>query len=253
MQDSRLTIPNKFRWIKEIIFSFIALSLLMTILQTDSLFHYIKTILLFKVFVLISIPIIGLWLILTVRDYLHRRGIFYYGIQKFKSSPIPKAAKYVIVIVLIGNLMAIGFGKQWYPFYDVGMYRWPVNYESRDKINYEVKYYYWQQDTYKILELRKESSFFLAEHFGWGYGNDIAYATSYFHKGEKENFEYLSREMKERGVDTLWAGVHAINFETNEITFDPDICKAININQRAKLYYGPLYIPTYQLEKCDGH
>jgi hypothetical protein len=253
IHDSSHNIRDKYRWIREIIFSIIALTLLMTILQTDTLFYYMRTYFLFKVFVLVSIPVICFWMILSVRDYLLHRGIFYYGVQKFRSSSIPRAAKYVIVIVLIGNLMAISFGKQRFPFYDVGMYRWPVAFKLRDKINYEVKYYYWQEGKYKILELRKESSFFLAEHFGWGYGNDIAYATAYFHKGEKENFDFLSHEMKERGVDTLWAGVHAVNFETNEVIFDPDICNAIHINQATDLYYGPIYIPTYQLEKCDGH
>jgi hypothetical protein len=241
------------RWIKEIGFAFLALTLLATIVQTDNLFHYIQTIFLFKIFVLVAIPVIITWLIISTRDYLHRKGILYYCVQTFKSLSIPRAAKYIIVIVLLGNFIAIGFGKQRYPFYDVGMYRWPKEYKSRDKIVYEVKYYYKQSDGYKILELRKESSFLLAEHFGWGYSNDIAYATSYFHKGEKENFDYLSLEMKERGVDTLWAGVHSYNFVTHELTFDPDICHAITINQTADLYYGPIYIPTYQLEKCDGH
>ncbi len=241
------------RWIKEIAFAFVALVLLFTILQTDQLFHYIQTIFLFKIFVLVSIPVIVLWIFTSIRNYLHRRGILYYCVQKFSALAIPRLAKYAIVIVLLGNFLAIGLGKQRYPFYDVGMYRWPKEYMTRDKTVYEVKYYYRQAEGYKILELRKESSFLLAEHFGWGYSNDIAYATTYFHKGEKENFEYLTHEMKERGVDTLWAGVHSFNFETHEVAFDPDICNAIQFNQTAKLYYGPIYIPTYQLERCDGH
>jgi len=225
----------------------------MTLLQTPNLFYYFRTILLFKVFVLVSMPVIGLWMVLSIRAYLLRRGIFYYCVHKFRSLPIPRAAKYVIAIVLFGNLMAISLGKQRYPFYDVGMYRWPADFTGRDKIFYEVKYYYWQQGRYKILELRKECSFFLAEHFGWGYSSDLAYATAYFHKGEKENFDFLSRAMQERGIDTLWVGVHSVNFETREVTFDPDICHANNINQTAKLYYGPIYIPEYQLTKCDAH
>lgn len=241
------------KWIKEIVFAFVALTLLMTILQTDNLFHYIQTIFLFKIFVLVSVPVIVLWTVKSIRDYLRQRGVFYYCVHTFRALSIPRVAKYVIIFVLLGNFMAIGFGKQRYPFYDVGMYRWPKEYKSRDITVYEVKYYYRQADEYKILELRKESSFLLAEYFGLGYSNDIAYATTYFHKGEKENFEYLSHAMKERGVDTLWAGVHSFNFETHELTFDPDICHAITINKTADLYYGPLYIPTYQLEKCDGH
>ena len=241
------------RLIKEIAFTFVALLLFMTILQTDNLFYYIHTYLLFKVFVLVSITLILFWIFISIRDYLHRRGIFYYCVHTFRSLPMPKVAKYAIVIVLLGNFMAISLGKQRYPFYDVGMYRWPKEFISHDKTAYEVKYYYWQSGGYKILELRKECSFLLAEHFGWGYSNDIAYANTYFHKGEKENYEFLNHAMKEKGIDTLWAGVHSVNFETHEVTFDPDICNAIRINQTANLYYGPIYIPTYQMEKCDEY
>jgi len=114
----------------------------------------------------------------------------------------------VIALVFSAMLLDISFGMQRYPFYDVGMFRWPVAFTGNNKIYYEVKYYYWQQGQYQILELRKECSFFLAEYFSWGYAHDFAYATAYFHKGEKENFEFLSQAMKERGVDTLWVGVH---------------------------------------------
>ena len=161
--------------------------------------------------------------------------------------------KYIIVVVLIGNLIAIGWGKQRYPFYDVGMYRYPVEFKDRNKIYNELKYYYWQGDQYKIVELRKEGSLFLAEHFGRGYSHDLAYSMAYFHKGQKENFQFLSNLMKERGVDTLWVGVHTVNFETRDVTFNPDICHAIEINQDPNLYYGPIFIPEYQMTKCDAH
>ena len=239
------------RAIKEIAFSFMAFVLLMTILQTPELFYHINEYPIFKVFVLVSIPLILLWIVLSVKDYLRGQGVFFYVVRKFRSLSIPKAVKYVVIIVLLGNFLAVSFGKQFYPFYDVGMYRWPKEYSTRDKIVYEVKYYYWQQGEYQILELRKECISLLSEHFGWGFTNDIAYASTYFHKGEKENFEYLSHEMKERGIDTLWAGVHSFNFETNEAAFDPDLCYAVEINQSKELYYGPIYIPSYQLKKCD--
>ena len=197
--------------------------------------------------------LIFLCFIYLVRTFIQNRSVFQYVWRKFKSSNIPSVAKYVIVIVFIGNFIAISFGKQRYPFYDVGMYRWPNDFIDRDKIAYELKYYYWQQGKYKILELRKEASFFLAEHFGLGYAHDFSYCTAYFHKGEKENFQFLSQEMKERGIDTLWVGVHSVNFETREVTFDPDICNAVKVNQTADLYYGPIYIPQYQMQKCDAH
>jgi len=234
-------------------FSLVAVLLLMNLLQTPKIFFYFNAYLLFKIFFLLSISVIGLWIYVSVRDYIHKRGIFYYGVQKFRALSIPKAPKYIILFIFLANLIDISLGMQRYPFYDVGMFRWPVEFNASEKLKYEVKYYYWQKDQYKILELRKEASFFLAEHFGLGYSNDFAYAATYFHKGEKENFEFLSQAMKERGVDTLWVGVHAVNFETREVTFDPDICNAIKINQTVKLYYGSIYIPEYQREKCNEH
>ena len=248
--DSRFKIHDN-RSIIELAFSFVALFLLMNLLQTPKIFFYFKSYFLFKVFFLFSIGVIGLWAFFMVRNYFRKRGVFYYCIQKFWSLSIPRAAKLVIALVFSATLLDISFGMQRYPFYDVGMFRWPVAFTGNNKIYYEVKYYYWQQGQYKILELRKECSFFLSEHFRWGYAHDFAYATAYFHKGEKENFEFLSQAMKERGVDTLWVGVHSVNFKTREVTFDPDVCNAIKINQTEELYYGPIYIPEYQLEKCD--
>jgi hypothetical protein len=250
--DSRLTTHDKHRPLKEIAFSVVALFLLMNLLQTPNILFYFRSFLLFKIGFLASIAVIGVWIFFSAWDFIHRRGIFYNCIQKFRSINIPKAAKFIIVFAFIGNLFAIAWGTQRYPFYDVGMFRWPVDFKASEKIKYEVKYYYWQEGRYKILELRKEASFFLSEHFGLGYSNDFAYATAYFHKSEKENFEFLSQAMKERGVDTLWVGVHSVNFETREVDFDPDICNAVKINRAVKLYYGSIYIPEYQLEKCEG-
>ena len=250
IHNSRLTIHDKHRSFKEACFAAVAIFLLMNLLQTPDIPFYFRTNFLFKIFFLLSLVIIAMWIIFAIKEYIHQRSIFYYAVQKFKSSSIPVAVKFVVMIVFLGNFMAIAWGKQRYPFYDIGMFRWPVEFKDRDKIVHEVKYYYWQNGQFKILELRKEPSFFLAEHFRWGYANDFAYATTYFHKSEKENFEFLSREMKERGVDTLWVGVHSVNFETREVTFDPDICNAIKINQEPNLYYGPIYIPEYQIERC---
>ena len=243
-------IHNKYRWFYEIVFASVALSLLSTLFQTDKIFYYFHTILLFKVFFLVSIPVICLWLVFTVRDYFLRRGIFYYCIQKFRSLPIPIAAKYFIVIVLFGNLIAISLGKPRYPFYDVGMFRWSTPFLHHDKIMGQLKYFYWQNGQYKILDLRKEGSLFLAEHFGWGYTDEFMFAARFRNRGKKKNFEFLNVLMKERGIDSLWVGVHSVNFETREVTFDPDICNAIKINQSANLYYGPIYSPDYQISKC---
>ena len=158
-----------------------------------------------------------------------------------------------MIIVFVGNFLAIALGKAWYPFYDVGMFRWSTPFESKDKIMHQLKYYYWKNGECKILDLRKEGTFLLAENLGMGYTEDFMFSARFRNRGEKKNFEFLSARMKERGVDTLWVGVHAVNFETREVTFDPDICHAVTLNKEIKHYYGPLYIPDYQLSRCHAN
>jgi len=229
----------------------VALFLGMSLWQTERLSFYYQTLPLFRIYFWSSIFLILVAVFFWIRMFLSHQSFIPSIIRKFRSLSIPTGAKVVIALVLITNLLFIASGSQRYPFYDVGMFRWAKDFKDRDKIEHELKYYYLQKGQYKILELRKEASFFLAEYFGLGYSNDFTYSTAYFHKGETENFQFLSRAMKERGVDTLWVGVHTVNFETRVVIFDPDICNAIKINQTADLYYGPIYIPDYQLKKCN--
>jgi hypothetical protein len=147
-------------------------------------------------------------------------------------------------------VISISLAAPRYPFYDVGMFRWASASRNNPKILSQHKYYYWKDGQYKILDLRKEGVMFLAEHFGWKYTEEFTFAARFRNRGEKKNFEFLSSLMQARGVDTLWVGVHSVNFKTREVSFDPDICNAVAFNQTANLYYGPIYIPMYQIEKC---
>ena len=242
---SRLTIH-----VKEILASGLALFLLMNLIQSRNIFHLLSSHLVYTVFLFISILYIGIWCFVSIKDYIHNRGIFYGTVQEFNSLRIHKRAKMMLVLVFSINLMAIAVGMARYPFYDVGMFRWSTDFSNKDKIVYLPKYYYWENGKYKIVDLRKETSVFLAEYLGWGYTQEFTFGATYHYKGEKGNFEFLSHAMKDRGVDTLWVGIHSVNYETREVKFDPDLCNAIKINQTPNLYYGPIYIPEYQMMKC---
>lgn len=231
----------------------IALMLLMSLLQTERLMYYYSSLFFFRVYFWVSVVLICICIFLLIKNIIRGQSMIPIIYQKFRSLRIPKAAKYVIVIVMTANFIAITLGKSWYPFYDVGMFRWSTPYQNRDKIMYQLKYYYWQNGQYKILDLRKEGNFFLADHFGLGYAENFMFSAAYRYRGEKKNFDFLSALMKQRGIDTLWVGIHAVNFETGEVSFDPDICRAIQMNETAHLYYGPIYIPDSQISKCHGY
>lgn len=228
----------------------LVLALLSSLLQTEKLFYHIQTNTHFRIYFWVSIAVITISALLLIRIFTRKKSFLPTIIQKFTSLSIPRGARILILVVLFGNLLAIALGKAWYPFYDVGMFRWSTPFHNNDKVLHQLKYYYWKNGECKILDLRKEGSFWFAENFGLGYTEEFMFSACFRNKEEKKNFEFLNQLMKDRGVDTLWVGVHTVNFETRDIDFDPDICNAVTINETAKQYYGPIYIPEYQRIRC---
>lgn len=186
-----------------------------------------------------------------VLSLFFKRGAIYPLIRSYKSVGIPFLGKILFVIVFLGNFTCIFIGKPIYPFYDVGMFRWSSKFEDKSKIVYKPKYYYWKNGEAEILDLRKEGYYFLHNHIGLRYTHEFTFAATYHNKGQKENFDFIMQKMRERGIDTLWVGVHAVNYETKEVWFDYDKCNAIKVNMEEPIHYGPIYIPTYQIKKCN--
>lgn len=171
--------------------------------------------------------------------------LFFYKLK------IPKGAKIAICVVFIGNVMSIIIGKPLYPFYNVGMFRWNTSFKNKSEIVYKPKYYYYKNGVVHILDLRKESFYFLSEYLGLGYTHEFTFAATYHNKAQKNNFDFIISALKEQGVDTLWVGIHAVNYKTKKVWFDPDICNAIKVNNSVDLHYGSIYIPDYQIKKCN--
>jgi len=238
---------------KELVLTGLAMFLLMNLIQSRNNIFGSHSHLLYTVFLTLTLMYIIAWSVVLVRQIRQKSSLFYVLVQKFIWLPIPKGAKRAAVIVACANLVAIGFGIARYPFYDVGMFRWATTFKDRDKTVYRPKYYFWDHGHYKILDLRKEGSFMLADYFGPGFTEEFTFAAAFHQKGKKGNFEFLQHEMQTRGIDTLWVGIHSVNFATQEVKFDPDICNAIRINADSSLYYGPIYIPDYQRMKCHEH
>ena len=180
-----------------------------------------------------------------------KKGAIYPILESFRNSKIPLFGKTAILIIVLGNCFSIFVGKPSYPFYDVGMFRWSEPFKDKHKILYKPKYYYFENGKPKIFDLRKEGFYFLHEKLGITYTHEFTFAANYHNKGQKENFDFLLNQLKPLGIDTLWVGVHVVNYETKEVWFDFDICNAIKINKEEPIHYGPIYIPTYQMKKCN--
>jgi hypothetical protein len=202
-----------------------------------------------KIYILVHLVCLGL-LIFQIINNFKNKGVLFKTIIKFWNLPINKSLKIAVIIVFMGNLVSIGIGKPSYPFYDVGMFRWSKEFSNPSKILYRTKYYYWKDSKAKVLDLRREGFVLLSEHFGWGYSHEFTFSANYHNKGQKENFDFILSKVKSLGIDTLWVGVQTVNYASGEVKFDPDICNAIEINNSKEIYYGPIYMPHYQINKC---
>jgi hypothetical protein len=240
------------KWI-EIFAIFLLMSLIINLNQSDYSFDYFynsrKKLLLISVYYLV---ILLLFIFFCIKIYRKTSLLIKLCRLFFFQLHIPQGAKIAIALVFIGNALSIIFAKPVYPFYDVGMFRWNTPFKDQNEIVYKPKYYYFKDGIPKIIDLRKESFYFLSDNLGLGFTHEFTFATAYHNKAQKENFNYLASEFKKRGIDTIWVGVHAVNYKTKKVWFDPDICNAITINKNKNLHYGPIYIPGYQIEQCHA-
>ena len=238
------------KYINDVTIQLIGIFFLINLIQSRESYNNFDSSIGCILFILIHILFIGLLILTTVRGLI-KQSFVQIILDTFNTISIPRGAKIATIIIFGGNIIAIIIGKPCYPFYDVGMFRWSKEFGHQDKIVYQPKYYYIKNGEYKILDLRREGSIFFSEHFGWGYTNEFTFAATFHNKAQKNNFEFLSKIMMKRGVDTLWVGIHSVNFETKEVKFDTDICNAIHINKNFEIYYGPIFIPEYQIAMCN--
>lgn len=203
-----------------------------------------------KIAVYLGIQILGLVLLFReiILDIRNPDGWIKSAWNYGKNLNIPKSAKIATMIVLTGNIVHIAIGQMNYPFSDVGMFRYPTDFrEMPAKVNI-AKYYYWSDGEAQILDIRQQHIMLMRNYFNWRHNNEFTFALAYHNKGQRANFEYLRRIMQSQGVDSLWVGIQTVNYETGEVTFDHDPVNAISANRQIRYFYGPLYVPEYQLE-----
>ncbi len=168
--------------------------------------------------------------------------------------PIPRAAKAVVGVVLMIQLVHITLGVTNYPFADVGMFRWAKPARELPTVLTVPKYYYYDA-AHRIhpLEIRKQHIWATADLLGWGYNNEYTFSANYHYKGQQINFHLLSDALRARtGIDTLWVGLQTVDFATGKVSFDPDLAHAVAFNDNERVFYGPLYIPEYQRQRIHG-
>jgi hypothetical protein len=193
------------------------------------------------------------FIILIVLDCKSQESLILKIYSKIKSVPIPRFAKGLFIFIFFMEFIHIAIGKTIYPFADVGMFRYSRPKETKfNPIVTIPKYYYFKEDQPRIVEIRKQHLFFLSDLLGLGYNNEYTFSAAYHYKGLEENYEFLkSALIEQQDIDTLWVGLHEVDYTTGAVTFDPDIKRATVFNDTAKIFYGPIFIPSHQKIKAN--
>lgn len=244
----------KLKYFAELIYLFVIFCVLSNLYKTQLHDSFYDGSLKIKLFYFLHFTTLTIALLLMIKRQIAKESLLKNIYFKFKNLILPKALKIILIIILFGNLICVLIGESVYPFSNVGMFSNRVNFKGKEKSKmvYRLKYYYYEANKPKILDVRKESYFLLSDKLGLGYNHEYTFSTTFHNKKKKENFEFLLNSLDSKNIDTLWVGVQTVNFETKKTSFNPDICNAILLNTNER-YYGELYIPEYQIKKCDGN
>lgn len=188
------------------------------------------------------------WSVRTLRFEWRSGGLFDRMRKVYQELPIPRTAKTVFLIILVLEVVHISEGRIRYPFDDVGMFRYAKKTAALPNVLVLPKYYYKAEDGTPVpLEIRKQHIFFAADLLGWTYNNEFTFSAAYHYKGLKANYDHLLAALNDQaGIDSLWVGLQTVDYSTGRVTFDPDPLRAIQFNDSAKIFYGPIHIPDHQ-------
>lgn len=203
-----------------------------------------------KQLVFLGVHVLGMLgaMAVLVRDLRGPRPLHRRITGAVRSIPMPRTAKWVVGAVLLGELLVITLGGTYYPFADVGMFRYARPASPLPPELVRPIYYYKDDDGTPVpVHLRKQHIWASADLLGWGFNNEYTFSATYHYKGLQANYTYLVQALrKARGIDTLWVGLYGVDFRTRRVWFDPDPVRAMAFNDSARVFYGPLYVPDHQ-------
>lgn len=203
----------------------------------------------FFLFTLAHVPALVWFVTLLIQDCKHKHISLIRRLAKYYSeAPLPKPLKFLVIIIGGLNLLCIVFQKSSYPFYDVGMFKHPKKFANPPKEKLTLKYYYKTEFGPKILELRREHLPWMREFTSWRHNNEFTFSAHFHNKGRPETYDYLVNLLRPHGIDLLWVGTQTVNYETRQVSFDPDPVRAVKINNTGQVYYGPIFIPDHQMQ-----
>lgn len=199
-------------------------------------------------FIGIHLLLMGCSVVVLVRDARRPPGLIVRMARHYRALPIPLAARTTVSLLLLVLSGFIVVGKTSYPFADVGMFRWVKAARDMPPVQHRPVYYFKAVDgTARIVHIRKQHIWAMADLLGWGWNNEYTFSANYLYKGLRANHDFLLAELKRTaGVDTLWVGLASVDFRSRVVSFDPDPIRAVMYNDTAEVFYGPLFIPDHQ-------
>lgn len=166
--------------------------------------------------------------------------------ETIASLPLPQYSR--VGIVLIAALFALHglhalFGITVYPITSVEMFKGATEIKPYPDVMVRPKYYYVDYNGHnRVFEPRKEHVWPINEYLGWGFNQEFTFSLYRDFQYKKETYNYLMKQLKPKGIDTLLVGYQVLDYTKDEVTFVTDISA---VPENAKIYFK-IYNPAHE-------
>ena len=160
-----------------------------------------------------------------------------------RTLPIPRAAKIVLLIIIIGQTIQLLRQSADYPLLHVGMFERSDGLPELPDTIIRHKYWYGSPDDPKILDLRREGHFLFSSLMPWS--NEVSFSAAYHNRDLESTYRYITRYLSEQEGKPieLQLGTESYRYSDGYYSFDPLPSRPLPLDVAGHRYQKPIWDP----------
>jgi len=165
-------------------------------------------------------------------------------LARLRALPIPRGAKIVLLIIIIGQTIQLLRQSADYPFLHVGMFEHTPGLPDLPDEIIRHKYWYGSPDDPKILDLRREGHFLFSSRMPWS--NEVSFSACYHNRDLESTYRYITRYLSEQEGKPikLQLGTESYRYSDGNYAFDPLPRRPLPLDVAGHRYQKPIWDPS---------
>ena len=164
-------------------------------------------------------------------------------LARLRALPIPRGAKIVLLIIIIGQTIQLLRQSADYPLLHVGMFERSDGLPELPDTIIRHKYWYGSPDDPKILDLRREGHFLFSSLMPWS--NEVSFSAAYHNRDLESTYRYITRYLSEQEGKPieLQLGTESYRYSDGYYSFDPLPSRPLPLDVAGHRYQKPIWDP----------